>query len=90
MNQMHYPQLLLHFYYVYITLQISIFCVKLFQSFHSAGENDIILSSGRFLPVLSSLERMEIDTEEGREINDNDTSSIFRYLVESNALFHVG
>ncbi|XP_071850912.1 uncharacterized protein [Apostichopus japonicus] len=63
---------------------IPIFRVSLTRSFSKIDEDgNIILSSGLSLPILTSIERMTIQTEEGREMNKHEVNGILNYLQHS-------
>ncbi|XP_071850927.1 uncharacterized protein [Apostichopus japonicus] len=63
---------------------IPIYWVTLGWSFCKIDEDgNIILSSGLSLPIITSIERMSIYTEEGREINKHEVSGILNYVQHS-------
>ncbi|XP_071851015.1 uncharacterized protein [Apostichopus japonicus] len=63
---------------------IPIYCVTLALSFGKIDEDgNIILSSGLSLPIITSIERMEIQTEDGREMNTHEVNGILNYLQHS-------
>ncbi|PIK35246.1 hypothetical protein BSL78_27929 [Apostichopus japonicus] len=72
---------------------IPIYWVTLGWSFSKIDEDgNIILSSGLSLPVITSIERMHIQTEKGREMNEHEVSGIFKYVQHSQrfkALFYL-
>ncbi|XP_071852234.1 uncharacterized protein [Apostichopus japonicus] len=49
-------------------------------------DGNIILSSGLSLPIITSLERMKIQTEKGREINEHEVNGILNYVQRSQRL----
>ncbi|PIK54726.1 hypothetical protein BSL78_08372 [Apostichopus japonicus] len=49
-------------------------------------DGNIILSSGLSLPIITSLERMKIQTEKGREINEHEVNGIINYVQRSQRL----
>ncbi|WP_411026547.1 hypothetical protein, partial [Salmonella sp. s54395] len=63
--------------------KIPISCLVLDQSFERVENGDIILQSGLVLISLSSLENMEIITEEGREFTEGEVIDIMTYAQES-------
>ncbi|XP_071853430.1 uncharacterized protein [Apostichopus japonicus] len=62
---------------------IPIYCVYLDESFNKVDEDDITLYSGLSLPIIASIERMSIVTEEGREMNKHEVNGILNYLQHS-------
>ncbi|XP_071853653.1 uncharacterized protein [Apostichopus japonicus] len=46
-------------------------------------DGNIILSSGLSLPILTSIERVSIQTEEGREMNKHEVNGILNYVQHS-------
>ncbi|XP_071851038.1 uncharacterized protein [Apostichopus japonicus] len=63
---------------------IPIYCVHLVWSFSKIDEDgNIILSSGLSLPIITSMERMSIQTEKGREMNKHEVNGILNYLQHS-------
>ncbi|XP_071850882.1 uncharacterized protein [Apostichopus japonicus] len=63
---------------------IPIFEVYLNLSFSKIDEDgNIILSSGLSLPIITSIERMTIQTEKGREMNKHEVNGIFNYVQHS-------
>ncbi|PIK42851.1 hypothetical protein BSL78_20298, partial [Apostichopus japonicus] len=58
--------------------------VTLGLSFSKIDEDgNIILSSGLSLPIITSMERMDIQTEEGREMNKHEVYGILNYVQHS-------
>ncbi|XP_071850918.1 uncharacterized protein [Apostichopus japonicus] len=58
--------------------------VTLARSFSKIDEDgNIILSSGLSLPIITSIERMDIQTEKGREMNKHEVNGILNYLQHS-------
>ncbi|PIK42616.1 hypothetical protein BSL78_20542 [Apostichopus japonicus] len=63
---------------------IPIYCVNLVWSFSKIDEDgNIILSSGLSLPIITSIEMMNIVTEKGREMNKHEVNGILNYLQHS-------
>ncbi|XP_071852822.1 uncharacterized protein [Apostichopus japonicus] len=63
---------------------IPIYWVTLNWSFSKIDEDgNIILSSGLSLPIISSMERMSIYTEKGREMNKHEVNGILKYVQHS-------
>ncbi|XP_071853557.1 uncharacterized protein [Apostichopus japonicus] len=62
---------------------IPIFSVDLVRSFNKVDEDDITLYSGLSLPIITSIERMSIVTEAGREMNKHEVNGILNYLQHS-------
>ncbi|XP_071852632.1 uncharacterized protein [Apostichopus japonicus] len=63
---------------------ISIDCVSLVRSFSKIDEDgNIIFSSGLSLPIITSIERMWIQTEEQREMNKHEVNGILNYVQHS-------
>ncbi|PIK38199.1 hypothetical protein BSL78_24966 [Apostichopus japonicus] len=63
---------------------IPIFGVSLIRSFSKIDEDgNIILSSGLSLPIITSMEYLTIQTEEGREMNKHDVNGILNYVKHS-------
>ncbi|PIK44453.1 hypothetical protein BSL78_18673 [Apostichopus japonicus] len=63
---------------------IPIYCVTLSRSFSKIDEDgNIILSSGLSLPIITSIENMGIQTEEGREMNKHEVNGILNYVQHS-------
>ncbi|XP_071852843.1 uncharacterized protein [Apostichopus japonicus] len=61
--------------------------VTLGWSFSKIDEDgNIILSSGLSLPIITSIERMNIQTEKGREMNKHDVNEILNYVQHSQRL----
>ncbi|PIK62360.1 hypothetical protein BSL78_00678 [Apostichopus japonicus] len=50
---------------------------------HDVDEDDITLYSGLSLPIITSIEMMDIQTEEGREMNKHEVNGILNYLQHS-------
>ncbi|XP_071851089.1 uncharacterized protein [Apostichopus japonicus] len=66
---------------------IPISWVTLGRSFSEIDEDgNIILSSGLTLPIITSIERMLIQTEKGREMNEHEVNGILNYLQHSQRL----
>ncbi|XP_071851997.1 uncharacterized protein [Apostichopus japonicus] len=62
---------------------IPIVSVVLVGSFNKVDEDDITLYSGLSLPILTSIERMNINTENGREMNKHEVNGILNYVQHS-------
>ncbi|XP_071853658.1 uncharacterized protein [Apostichopus japonicus] len=63
---------------------IPIHCVNLGWSFCKIDEDgNIILSSGLSLPIITSIEYISIQTEEGREMNKHEVNGILNYVQHS-------
>ncbi|XP_071850884.1 uncharacterized protein [Apostichopus japonicus] len=63
---------------------IPIFLVTLVWSLSKIDEDgNIILSSGLSLPIMTSIENMLIQTEDGREMNKHEVNGILNYLQHS-------
>ncbi|PIK55444.1 hypothetical protein BSL78_07672 [Apostichopus japonicus] len=63
---------------------IPIYSVNLNWSFSKIDEDgNIILSSGLSLPIITSIEIMYIQTEEGREMNKHEVNEILNYVQHS-------
>ncbi|PIK35227.1 hypothetical protein BSL78_27946, partial [Apostichopus japonicus] len=63
---------------------IPIHCVNLVLSFSEIDKDgNIILSSGLPLPIVTSIEELFIQTEEGREMNKHEVNGILNYLQHS-------
>ncbi|XP_071851467.1 uncharacterized protein [Apostichopus japonicus] len=62
---------------------IPIHSVVLLKSFNKVDEDDITLTSGLSLPILTSIENMGINTEEGREMNKHEVNGILNYVQHS-------
>ncbi|XP_071851451.1 uncharacterized protein [Apostichopus japonicus] len=62
---------------------IPIVGVVLAESFNKVDEDVITLYSGLSLPILTSIENMHIDTEEGREMNKHEVNGILNYVQHS-------
>ncbi|XP_071851408.1 uncharacterized protein [Apostichopus japonicus] len=62
---------------------IPIYSVYLIDSFHKVDEDDITLYSGLSLPIITSIEGMNIQTEAGREMNKHEVNGILNYLQHS-------
>ncbi|XP_071853446.1 uncharacterized protein [Apostichopus japonicus] len=62
---------------------IPIDCVHLVRSFNKVDEDDITLYSGLSLPILTSIEIMSIQTENGREMNKHEVNGILNYVQHS-------
>ncbi|XP_071851409.1 uncharacterized protein [Apostichopus japonicus] len=62
---------------------IPIYCVSLYESFNKVDEDDITLYSGLSLPIITSIEMMSIQTEDGREMNKHEVNGILNYLQHS-------
>ncbi|XP_071851405.1 uncharacterized protein [Apostichopus japonicus] len=69
---------------------IPIYSVDLVYSFNKVDEDDITLYSGLSLPILTSIERMYIDTENGREINKHEVNEILNYVQHSQRFKELG
>ncbi|XP_071851137.1 uncharacterized protein [Apostichopus japonicus] len=60
---------------------IPIYRVHLVRSFSKIdGDGNIVLSSGLSLPIITLIERMHIQTEEGREMNAHELNGILNYI----------
>ncbi|XP_071850692.1 uncharacterized protein [Apostichopus japonicus] len=64
--------------------------VVLSQSFNKVDEDDITLYSGLSLPILTSIERMIIQTETGREMNKHEVNGILNYVQHSQRFKQLG
>ncbi|XP_071851041.1 uncharacterized protein [Apostichopus japonicus] len=63
---------------------IPIIQVDLGLSFSKIDEDgNIILSSGLSLPIITSIEKMSIQTEKGREMNEHEVNGILNYVQHS-------
>ncbi|XP_071851102.1 uncharacterized protein [Apostichopus japonicus] len=63
---------------------IPIYSVDLNWSFSKIDEDgNIILSSGLSLPIITSIEIMNIQTEQGRELNKHEVNGILNYVQHS-------
>ncbi|XP_071853423.1 uncharacterized protein [Apostichopus japonicus] len=63
---------------------IPIYRVHLVRSFSKIdGDGNIVLSSGLSLPIITLIERMHIQTEEGREMNAHELNGILNYIQHS-------
>ncbi|XP_071851010.1 uncharacterized protein [Apostichopus japonicus] len=63
---------------------IPIDCVHLGWSFSKIDEDgNIILSSGLSLPIITSIEMMNIQTKKGREMNKHEVNGILNYVQHS-------
>ncbi|XP_071853555.1 uncharacterized protein [Apostichopus japonicus] len=62
---------------------IPINSVDLVESFNKVDEDDITLYSGLSLPILTSTERMHVQTEKGKEINQHEVDGILNYVQQS-------
>ncbi|XP_071853529.1 uncharacterized protein [Apostichopus japonicus] len=63
---------------------IPIHCVNLVLSFSEIDEDgNIILSSGLSLPILTSIEELFIQTDNGSEMNEHEVNGILNYVQHS-------
>ncbi|XP_071839486.1 uncharacterized protein [Apostichopus japonicus] len=62
---------------------IPVFSVSLLGSFNKVEADGITLYSGLSLPILTSIERMSIYTEKGREMNKHEVNGILHYVQHS-------
>ncbi|XP_071851079.1 uncharacterized protein [Apostichopus japonicus] len=61
--------------------KIPIYCVNLANAFKELdGDGNIILCSGLSLPILTSLEILDIQTEKGRKIGQNEVNATLEYI----------
>ncbi|PIK34027.1 hypothetical protein BSL78_29148, partial [Apostichopus japonicus] len=70
--------------------EIPIDCVGLDESFNEVDEDVITLHSGLSLPILTSIERMGIHTEDGREMNKHEVNGILNYVQHSQRFKELG
>lgn len=58
----------------------------MFESFGNVDGGNIVLRSGLHLPALTTVEWIELDTEEGRELTQEEIVGILNYVNMSDRL----
>ncbi|PIK33728.1 hypothetical protein BSL78_29456 [Apostichopus japonicus] len=69
---------------------IPIYGVGLDESFNKIDEDVITLYSGLSLPIITSIEKMGISTEKGREMNKHEVNGILNYVQHSQRFKRLG
>ncbi|PIK41882.1 hypothetical protein BSL78_21279 [Apostichopus japonicus] len=66
--------------------QVPISCLVLDEGIAEANDGGISLKSGLYIPVLSTIEKLEIRPEKGTEMTQNETLAVFKYAQECHNL----
>ncbi|PIK36251.1 putative NACHT, LRR and PYD domains-containing protein 3-like [Apostichopus japonicus] len=65
---------------------VPVFKLYMFESFGNVDGGNIVLRSGLHLPALTTVEWIELDTEEGRELTQEEIVGILNYVNMSDRL----
>ncbi|PIK44283.1 hypothetical protein BSL78_18873 [Apostichopus japonicus] len=65
---------------------VPVFKLYMFESFGNVDGGNIVLRSGLHLPALTTVEWIELDTEEGRELTQGEIVGILNYVNMSDRL----
>lgn len=60
-------------------VQIPISCVVLDRSYATASQNELSLDCGLHVPILSSVVKLEIRTEKGHQLSEEEVTEILAY-----------